>query len=196
MMFAHLEPIQAKAEGTFAGSTRRSGAGRGLPCAAKPRTSCNPRCRLLQRRVEAGDHRAHIRRPPTEPRAWASATWRARARRLAIGGQRVVVTTSRTDEVTRSREATKATRQSSRSSRALPKGRMPTARCSGAGDRGDAGPQRPGTHDVSSGKEPYRDYAKGTFAGSMPGYTASRGLRSNPCDVCVSPVEPAKVPFA
>ena len=30
MMFAHLEPIQAKAGGTFAGSTRRSGAGRGL----------------------------------------------------------------------------------------------------------------------------------------------------------------------
>ena len=30
MMFAHLEPIQAKAEGTFAGSTPSSGAGRGL----------------------------------------------------------------------------------------------------------------------------------------------------------------------
>ena len=110
MIFAHLEPIQAKAEGTFAGSTRRSGAGRGLPCAAKPRTSCNPRCRLLQRRVEPGDHRAHIRRSPTEPRAWAAVTWRARARRLAIGRQRFVVTTLRTDEGTRHREATKATR--------------------------------------------------------------------------------------
>ena len=61
-------------------------------------------------------------------------------------------------------------------------------------DHHDAGPQRPGTHDVSRGKEPYRDYAKGTFAGSMPGYTASRGLRSNPCDVCVSAVEPAGLP--
>ena len=44
--------------------------------------------------------------------------------------------------------------------------------------------------------EPIQAKAEGTFAGSMPGYTASRGLRSNPCDVCVSPVEPAKVPFA
>ncbi len=36
-------------------------------------------------------------------------------------------------------------------------------------DHHDAGPQRPGTHDVSRGKEPYRDYAKGAFAGSTQG---------------------------
>ena len=42
--------------------------------------------------------------------------------------------------------------------------------------------------------EPIQAKAEGTFAGSMPGYTASRGLRSNPCDVCVSAVEPAGLP--
>ena len=50
------EPYRDYAKGTFAGSTPLSGAGRGLPCAAKPRTRCNPRCRLLQLAVEAGDH--------------------------------------------------------------------------------------------------------------------------------------------
>ena len=62
-------------------------------------------------------------------------------------------------------------------------------------DHHDAGPQRPGTHDISRGREPYRPYAKGAFAGSTPRSGAGRGLHvrgeaahgdANPVAVCCS----------
>ena len=73
-------------------------------------------------------------------------------------------------------------------------------------DHHDDGAPRLGTHDVSSGREPYRDYAKGTFAGSTPSSGAGRGLHvrgeaaheyANPVAVCCnSPLKPATTELA
>ena len=62
-------------------------------------------------------------------------------------------------------------------------------------DHREAGPRRPGTHASSRGMEPYRRYAKGTFAGSTRRSGAGRGLHvrgeaahgdANPVAVCCS----------